>query len=573
MRNHLAAEFHRARGRIVVVAVAGAAALVAAVLIPAASASTRAGSTTAKNPICSRLGSVGVSAGAHMYCQGPVNNSTTSRNSAVRKLSRSTGTPKNVNAARLHEDIAPRGVRAYGQSEESVAAVGKDVVEAWNDSTGFFVLGCVSSQKEQLTGYGFSANGGKTFTDEGGLPVDTTDCNAGWRFEGDPSVEGISSGGTTYFYISSLYINIVTGQSDIAFDTCTVSGKSLTCNRTPTVVAAGVTPSNVSPGDFLDKDYLALDPDPTRHRLYATYTRFSPTAPNGQVELAACNISTAATPVCDPGTSTTPYYVVQPPDVNGCEHEGAYPAVDPSTGDVYVAWEYNWATNFLVAACANTRTQERVAFVPNSCLTLPTSTCTSPATQVSININSLDAAFIPGFNRNPGAAAPANDFPRIAVSDKSKTVTIVWNDVGRRATGDILMQSYGLGASLTPVQSHPVRLNNNKGATWNFMPGLRNADKSGLLDVIWFDRRNSNPSCEACTDVYAALKVSPKATKTPKSNVRITNVSSNWNAQSSDVEPNFGDYTDDLVVGKFLYTAWADGRLSDPQPFFARLGG
>jgi hypothetical protein len=39
------------------------------------------------------------------------------------------------------------------------------------------------------------------------------------------------------------------------------------------------------------------------------------------------------------------------------------------------------------------------------------------------------------------------------------------------------------------------------------------------------------------------------------------------------LEPNFGDYTDDLVVGKFLYTAWADGRLSDPQPFFARLGG
>jgi hypothetical protein len=67
--------------------------------------------------------------------------------------------------------------------------------------------------------------------------------------------------------------------------------------------------------------------------------------------------------------------------------------------------------------------------------------------------------------------------------------------------------------------------------------------------------------------------VSPTATKTPTSNVRITNVSSNWNAQSSDIEPNFGDYTDDLVVGKFLYTAWADGRLSDPQPFFARLGG
>jgi hypothetical protein len=550
-----------------VVAVAGAAALLAAVLIPTATASTHARTSTTKNAICSRLGRIGVSAGAHMYCQGPVKNSTTSRNSAVLRLSRSSTTPRNVNTARLAEDIAPSGVRAYGQSEQSVAAVGRFVVEAWNDSTGFFVNGCVSKNKEELTGYAFSNNGGRKFSDQGGLPNSL--CARNWRFFGDPSVEGWKSGGKTYFYISSLFLNLLTGASDIAMDVCTVngSGSSATLSCTgPKIVATGVPTGPVA--EFLDKDFLALDP--TRSRLYATFDRFSVTAPNGQVELAMCDISKPASPTCYPGGSTTRYYVVQPPAT--CEHEGAYPAVDPKTGNVYVAWEFNWETNFVVTDCLSVPTQERLAYVPRSCLTTPKATCTSPATQASIKVNSLDTAFIPGFNRTPDSAAPASDFPRIAVSDKSKTVTIVWNDAGKHATGDILMQSYRLGAGLTRVQSHPVRLNNKSG-NWVFMPGLRNADRSGLLDVVWFDRRNSNPSCEACTDLYAALKVSPEATTTPTGNVRITNVSSNWNAQSSDIEPNFGDYTDDLVVGKSLYTAWADGRLSDPQPFFARLGG
>jgi hypothetical protein len=43
-----------------------------------------------------------------------------------------------VNAANTAEDIAPSGVRAFGQSETSIAAAGSYVVEAWNDSTGFY---------------------------------------------------------------------------------------------------------------------------------------------------------------------------------------------------------------------------------------------------------------------------------------------------------------------------------------------------------------------------------------------------------------------------------------------------
>ena len=73
----------------------------------------------------------------------------------------------NVNAASLAEDLSPGGVRAFGQSEVSIASSGAYVVEGWNDSTGFFSPCPSPMNKEELTGFGFSNNGGLSFTDLG----------------------------------------------------------------------------------------------------------------------------------------------------------------------------------------------------------------------------------------------------------------------------------------------------------------------------------------------------------------------------------------------------------------------
>ena len=80
------------------------------------------------------------------------------------------------------------------------------------------------------------------------------------------------------------------------------------------------------------------------------------------------------------------------------------------------------------------------------------------------------------------------------------------------------------------------------------------------------------------TNVEAAIGVSPLTTVTPP-NRTITNVASNWLANSSLIVPNFGDYTDNAVavtgrppfVGNTLFVAWSDGRLGIPQPFAAHL--
>ncbi len=164
-----------------------------------------------------------------------------------------------------------------------------------------------------------------------------------------------------------------------------------------------------------------------------------------------------------------------------------------------------------------------------------------------------------------------NDFPRIAVSGKARTVSIVWNDARFRPAGDILLQSFNL-KSLSGVQMAPVRLNSSVGG-WHFLPGLRNADANGNLNVAFYGRTSANT---AVTNTYAALGVNPRATSTP-GNTLITTQASNWLSVSSDINPNFGDYIDDYVVatasvpytGTKLYVAWTDGRLGVPQPFEA----
>lgn len=508
-----------------------------------------------KSTICGEVGkTIQVSSGARMYCFGSQPNSGGNKPGTITTTTSSTFS-KNVNAAKPKEDISPNGTQAYGQSEVSVAGTGSYVLEAWNDSTGFFSPCPSPGYKEELTGFGFSANGGTSFTDEGGLP---NNCSLG-TYSGDPSVETWQYGGHTYFYVSSLYSYNATFGLAVALDACEVTGSgtsaSIACNG-PYFVAG------VNGFQFLDKDFMSIDP--VRHRLYVSYSDFTN---NDSIDLAVCDISSAYTPTCYPGTTSSIYMVVSP-NTTACEQEGAYPAVNDKNGDVYVAFEYNWATN-LGSPCNTSATpvQEVVSYVPYSCLTLPTTTCVSATKFATVNIVSMDSAFVPGYNR-----FPANDFPRIAVSVPYGTVSIVWNDARNHPLGDIFLQSFHL-ATLTPMQSKPVRINSQSAGALHFLPALRNSDSSGLLDISFYQRADED---SALTNVYAALRVNPKTTSTPGSNYRVTDATSDWNAASSDIVPNFGDYTDNYVkattsgstyTSTKILVAWSDGRIGDPQPF------
>src|SRR5713226_9332623 len=358
-----------------------------AVLLVVAAPDANAQGNRKSIPPCGKLGKgVQASSGAQMYCFGPQQNGPSNAAAALR--SPSTGAVNfgsNVDAATFSEDVTPSGVQIHGQSEVSVAAAGPYVVEAWNDGTGFFAP-CGSPQnQEELTGFGFSTDGGKSFADLGGLP--NSNCNTS-RIEGDPSVEAFTVGGSTYFYISSIFIPIAVPENAMSVTACTVVGSGstavLACGQP--IVAAISSDCQTFYGfsfcSFLDKEFLSIDP--ARKRLYMSYTEFGPsTGFSGVVELAVCDLSSPASPTCQnggggsisgAGAPAAPYFVVAPGDPNFCENEGAYPAVDAQTGNVYVAYEHDWFSGLF--NCGNETTQNVLNLVPFSCLTLtPTSPC------------------------------------------------------------------------------------------------------------------------------------------------------------------------------------------------------
>ncbi len=537
---------------------------------------------TTKSTICAKNGvSFLLSAGGQAYCKGAQPNGPAIHNRPVTRTFSG-----NVDAANPAEDISPSGVQSYGQSETSIAAAGHYAVEAWNDSTNFFTTCGAPQSKEELSGLGFSANNGTSFTDLGGVP--NAGCNND-LYEGDPSVEAWTTGGKTYFYVSSLFdptiSNTIDVRSKIAMAACVASGQgsSATLSCSQPIIVASSSECVTFPGpppftfcSFLDKDFLSID---TKHGLlYSTFSEIGlSAATSNREEVAVCDIGngalggTPAAPVCTNGASgsqtspAAPYLVVAPSDPNFCENQGSYPAVDPATGDLYVAYEHNWFTPLFGGPCASELVQDVMNFIPHSCLTLPAASCSGPAVVNAVSIVSLQGAIIPGYNR-----IPMNDEPRLAVSDAYSTVSMVWNDDRFHLAGDILMQSMNLG-TLANVTGTPVVLNSASGG-WHFLPGLRNTNQKGLLNVSWYSRTSANT---VLTDVTAAVDVNPRTTATPH-NILVTNVSSAWNAVSSDIIPNFGDYTDNYTIsttglngGSRDFVAWSDGRLGDPQPFEA----
>ena len=110
---------------------------------------------------------------------------------------------------------------------------------------------------------------------------------------------------------------------------------------------------------------------------------------------------------------------------------------------------------------------------------------------------------ISGYNR-----FPASDFPRVAVSDRYGTVSMVWNDARQHPMGDIFLQSFTLGSGLHRIQNSPVRINSDATGGLHFLPALRYPDGNGNLPVSWYVRANANTSL---TDVNA-VDISPLAT-------------------------------------------------------------
>ncbi|HVP38983.1 MAG TPA: FlgD immunoglobulin-like domain containing protein, partial [Candidatus Saccharimonadales bacterium] len=195
-------------------------------------------------------------------------------------------------------------VSSETQSETTGASWGSRVIAGFNDSRGF-TTGTISS-------YGYSTDGGATWTDGGDLPLQG--LGTGEQLYGDPGVFANRQG---HFWFSSIYIqpgNI----SAIGVQRATFSGPA----------PAWGPPVAVNPSlpDFLDKPGGACDPD--SDYVYVVYTRFLGGVGWGQMEFARS---------LDGGAHWDPAVVLQP-EIAGDNVQGGWIVVDDQHA-VHVFWE------------------------------------------------------------------------------------------------------------------------------------------------------------------------------------------------------------------------------------------
>jgi hypothetical protein len=144
------------------------------------------------------------------------------------------------------------------QSETTVAVHGKNVVVGFNDSQ--VALGFALTAGLDLTGYAYSSNGGKTFTDGGGLPNRPGEQNLG-----DPWLGSDRNGN---FYFSNILINVdpFTGFSyDIGV------AKSTDGGRTFSAPVKADTQPEAAMNYTSDKPALATGRDPSMASRDNTY--------------------------------------------------------------------------------------------------------------------------------------------------------------------------------------------------------------------------------------------------------------------------------------------------------------
>jgi Bacterial pre-peptidase C-terminal domain len=273
------------------------------------------------------------------------------------------------------------------QSEVSIAADGQNMVVTWNDGDGLNFFPYTNSQ-----GYGWSTDGGLTWTDGGSPPTPVT--NMIWF--SDPVV--MVNPKTHKFYFSALYLdpnNLSTGNNGVAVVPGTFGAGSFSWG-TPVSVVSGS-----AANDIYDKEWMAVDT--LTNNVYVSYVHFF--SSGDQIEFkrstdAGVTFGSAVvlSALQDQGFAQAPRVVLGP------------------AGEVYVAW-------YAIGNGSNSawgRDYYRLRKSVNSGLTFGTQ-----ATIDSLFVDWGNGA--PGFNRGNSFA-----FPSLAVDNTSGAhrgrVYVTWNE-------------------------------------------------------------------------------------------------------------------------------------------------
>ncbi len=163
-------------------------------------------------------------------------------------------TPANARANNPASDTGGNS----GQSESTIAALGDQVVVAWNDGDGFVTNG-------DTQGFAWSANGGASFTDGGDVPHPSAVTYPAFKWTSDPVLTVNEKTGE--FWYCGLF----------DFNSGTNNGIGVARGRFTAGVFAFdsvfVVRTAVSASEFLDKQWIAVDS--LSGNLYVTNTTFN----------------------------------------------------------------------------------------------------------------------------------------------------------------------------------------------------------------------------------------------------------------------------------------------------------
>ncbi len=490
-----------------------------------------------------------------------------------------TGRPPRVGPnTQVNDPQTPFPGGLLGRSETTIAASanGDLLVVGWNDADGFcgppFGAPCPPPSPPGLSGYGFSADGGKSWTDGGAPFVGSTialgpggapfSTSGDYITRGDPSLDVGGFGNDSFFYANlAVFDDFLGSTAGISVHIGRFTNKAFAWFN------AVLLQSPNFPFDFLDKELLATDA--RRPHVYVSVTNFIevggiPQFGFGQIEAYSST---------DEGATWSRSIIqsdetISVPLNEGIINQGSMPAVGPD-GTVYVAWERGWLFPFFQPGFPVG------VQAPQIVVAKSTDNGATFGSRVLVSDICSGALFPPqGYNRGT-----TNDFPRIAVALDGPNVGrvyVTYQDC-RIANGGPQSATGGFGNPDTDIY---VSFSDDAGATWSaptlvagggdgliqFWPTISVA-RGGNVDVTYYESLEGGGT----SMVDYVWNQSIDGGSTWEAPVIVSEVTTDWGSTATNISPNFGDYNTAVSVGDRLFTTWADGRNGVPDTFFSKV--
>jgi hypothetical protein len=518
-----------------------------------------------------------------------------------------------------------------GRNETSITLHGQNLVAGWNDAAGFCGVPillplCADPSQAQngISGYAYSTDGGRSWTDGGAPPPFD-----GIYTSGDPWLD---NNGTGTIYYANLALDAAGNSIGISVHRGGFSGGSFAWTSarsfdSPNNVDTCVNPAPPPPAeiacDFYDKEALAAGKNKNKDDAYVSLTNFQSQetiAPGGcgdgfaqfgfgQIEVWRTH---------DGGDSWQGPVIAGPerPDsVASCGNLGTLqqssaPAVGPN-GDVYVVWQVGPTFNAAGASSADAD----IVFAKS---TDGGATFSAPTKVADINSSRENPPI--GYNRGR-----VNDHPRIEVAQtgkhKGRIYVTYYSSVSPVLAPGTVTCPAGLPATTTCVpqvlvniQTY-VKYSDDGGATWsapreiggplpatdpsstalNAVGAVKrhwpdvSVSPGGEVHVVYNEERATQLAAGPGTECIRTFQGGGARISTHSSLVdtwwtfsedggaswsmplKISTGTSFWCTPSgnvaSNIIPNMGDYIDAQAgPGKKVYALWSDGRDLAPIP-------